>query len=485
LLSSICVGVAAQTPAPAAAAAPAVAAQAQGGAAGKWKELDDKQATRMRGVKRGDTAARDAALKERAADLEAFAMLPYWEIAWRVVRPFVRGRVPDDDFGALCRDAYDFEVPIERYAPDRYLVRLDRGPTASFKDFAARLIEVQGGEALARIPADEDGAYQFALLAEELVLENIAEHCESLGIRFDVWFSERSLFGEGAVERKLAELRERGVLYEKEGATWLRTSDFGDEEDRVLVRSTGATTYLMTDLAYAENRFARGFDRVIYVWGPDHAAQVPSLQAGLAAMGADPERTEFIVHQIVRLIEGGEPLRMSKRRGNIVTLQDLLEEVGKDVARSFLLSRSIDSHLDFDLDLARKQSDENPVYYVQYAHARICSIQREARARGFDTDHLADADLTLLEHPDEARLLRYLADYPAEVSQAAPDRAPHSLTHLARELAATFHQLYGTCRVLEEAQPELSQARLALVRGTQIVLRNLLGILGVTAPEKM
>ncbi len=366
----------------------------------------------------------------------------------------------------------DFEMPEDGYEGE-YV-----------KEFAAQLIEQQG-EKLGEIATDGEGAYQFAVMGEELVLANIAGDCARLGIEFDVWFSERKLFEEGAIERKLEDLRERGVLYESEGATWLRTTDFGDEEDRVVVRSTGATTYLMTDLAYAEDKFARGFDLIIYVWGPDHAAQVPSLQAGLAAMGAAPERTEFIIHQIVRLMEGGEPVRMSKREGHIVTLGELLDDVGTDVTRFLLLSRSIDSHLDFDLDLARKQSEENPVYYVQYAHARIRSIQREGAERGFDMDNLAQADFALLKHPDEARLLRCLADYPGEVSATAADRAPHRLTHFARELAATFHQFYGACRVLDEADPELSAARLALVRGTQIVLRNLLGLLGVSAPERM
>jgi arginyl-tRNA synthetase len=351
-------------------------------------------------------------------------------------------------------------------------------------EFAARLIE-QHGDGLGEVPADDEGAYQFAIMAGDLVLDNIRADCDRLGIEFDVWFSERALFEQGKVQRKLDDLRRRGVVYDSDGATWLATARFGDEEDRVLVRGTGATTYLMTDLAYAEDKFERGFDLAIYVWGPDHRAQMGFVRSGLAAMGADPDRTEFIIHQIVRLIEGGQVVRMSKRAGQIVTVGDLLDEVGRDVARFFLLSRSIDSHLDFDLDLARKESDENPVYYVQYAHARICSIQREAEGRGFQLAGLPEADLSLLTHPDEARLLRAIADYPGEVSSAAAARAPHRLTHFVRELAAIFHQFYGTCRVLDEAEPDLSAARLALVRGTQIVLRNLLGILGVSAPERM
>ncbi|MGD9497859.1 MAG: arginine--tRNA ligase [Armatimonadota bacterium] len=349
----------------------------------------------------------------------------------------------------------------------------------------ARALVAEHGEQLAAIPEDEEGYYRFALLGEELVVAEIRETLAMLGIQFDSWFSERTLFDSGAIDAKIDELWERGVLYERDGALWLRTTDFGDEEDRVLVRASGAKTYLMTDLAYADDKLARGFERLIYVWGPDHAAQVPSVRAGLAAAGIDPAVTEFIIHQIVRLTEGGEVVRMSKRKGTIVTLRELIEDVGPDVTRFFLLSRSVDAHLDFDLELARQESDENPVYYVQYAHARICSILREARQRGFATDDLLEADLSLLEHPDELRLMRWLAEYPGEVSEAARQRAPHRLAHLSRDLAATFHQFYGTCRVLDERAPELSRARLALVSATGIVLRNVLGLLGVSAPEQM
>ncbi len=351
-------------------------------------------------------------------------------------------------------------------------------------EYARRLI-YDHGDGLGEIAEDEDGFYEFAILGQELVVAEIRETCEMLGVEFDVWFSERELFERGKIDAKIDELWGRGVLYDKDGALWLRTTDYGDEEDRVLVRQSGAKTYLMTDLAYADNKFARGFEHLIYVWGPDHAAQVPSVKAGMAAAGVDPEATEFIVHQIVRLTEGGEVVRMSKRRGTIVTLRELLEDVGRDATRFFLLSRSIDSHLDFDLELARKESDENPVYYVQYAHARISSILREARGRGFATDDLLEADLSLLAHPDELRLMRWMADYPAQVADAAEQRAPHRPAHLSRDLAATFHQFYGTCRVIDEEAPELSRARLALVGATGVVLRNVLGLLGVGAPEQM
>ncbi|MBD3293011.1 MAG: arginine--tRNA ligase [Armatimonadia bacterium] len=306
-----------------------------------------------------------------------------------------------------------------------------------------------------------------------------------LGIEFESWFSERRLFEEGTIDEKIADLRERGVVYEEDGALWLRTTEFGDEEDRVLVRSNGAKTYLMTDLAYVDDKLARGFDHCIYVWGPDHAAQVPSVKAGMAASGVDPEMTEFVIHQVVRLTEGGKVVKMSKRAGNIVTLRQLIEDVGADVTRFFLLSRSVDAHLDFDLELARNESEENPVYYVQYAHARISSILREARSQGFATDDLQEADLSLLEHPDEMRLMRWMADYPAEVIDAAQRRAPHRIAHLSRDLAATFHQFYGTCRVIDEEAPELSRARLALVTAARIVLANMLALLGIDAPETM
>ncbi len=404
-------------------------------------------------------------------------------VGYEVEREYLLNDGPDNtQFGlfgasvqARIRELLDleWEMPEDGYKGE-YII-----------DYARELIERHDEETLATIPTDADGHYRMAILAEEVVVEEIRETLELLGIEFDSWFSERELFEEGAIDEKIDELRERGVVYEQDGALWLRTTEFGDEEDRVIVRRSGAKTYLMTDLAYVESKLARGADHCIYVWGPDHAAQVPSVQAGMAAAGVDPGVTEFVIHQIVRLTEGGQVVRMSKRAGKIVTLRELIEEVGADVTRFFLLSRSIDSHLDFDLELAREQSEENPVYYVQYAHARICSILREASQRGLCTDDLHEADLTLLEHPDELRLMRWLADYPGEVADAAERRAPHRLAHMSRDLAQTFHQFYGTCRVIDLDATELSSARLALVSATQTVLRNLFGLLGINAPEEM
>ncbi|MGC9318737.1 MAG: arginine--tRNA ligase [Armatimonadota bacterium] len=404
-------------------------------------------------------------------------------VGYEVEREYLLNDGPDNTqfllFGASVQArarqllGLDWEMPEDGYKGE-YII-----------DYARELIDRHGREVLSEIATNEEGHYRVALLAEEIVVKQIRETCEMLGVEFDVWFSERTLFEEGAIEEKIEKLRGRGVVYERGGALWLRTTDYGDEEDRVLVRRNGAKTYLMTDLAYVDDKLRRGFDHCIYVWGPDHAAQVPSVRAGMAAAGVDPQATEFIIHQIVRLTEGGEVVRMSKRAGKIVTLRGLIEEVGRDVTRFFLLSRSVDSHLDFDLELAREESEENPVYYVQYAHARISSILREARERGFATDDLHEADLSLLVHEDERRLMRWLADYPGEVSDAAHRRAPHRLAHLSRDLAATFHQFYGTCRVIDEQEPDLSKARLALVSATGQVLRNLLGLLGVSAPERM
>ncbi|MFW6438197.1 MAG: arginine--tRNA ligase, partial [Armatimonadota bacterium] len=376
-------------------------------------------------------------------------------VGYEVEREYLLNDGPDNTqfrlFGASIRArvrellGLDWEMPEDGYKGE-YVV-----------DFARELLERQGEEELAAISDDADGHYEMAVLAEEVVVDHIRETLGMLGIEYESWFSERRLFEEGTVEEKIEDLRERGVVYEDEGALWLRTTDFGDEEDRVLVRSNGAKTYLMTDLAYVDDKLARGFDHCIYVWGPDHAAQVPSVKAGMAAAGVDPDVTEFIIHQVVRLTEGGEVVKMSKRAGKIVTLRQLIKDVGADVTRFFLLSRSVDAHLDFDLDLARNESDENPVYYVQYAHARISSILREAHNQGFATDDLQEADLSLLQHPDELRLMRWMADYPAEVLDAAERRAPHRIAHLSRDLAATFHQFYGTCRVIDEEAPELSR----------------------------
>lgn len=350
-------------------------------------------------------------------------------------------------------------------------------------ELAQELVD-EYGEKYRDVARDTEGALLFFDLVEDRMVEQLHRDCAAMGISFDVWFSETKLHDEGLVEQQINQLLESGAAYEKDGAVWLRTGEHGDEEDRVLVRSDGAPTYIASDVAYAADKFhTRGFDRVIYVWGPDHFGYVPRMKAALAAMGIGIERAEFVIYQTVRFLEAGEPLSLSKRRGDIVTIRDLIEDISRDAVRFFFLMRSVDAHLDFDLDLARQQSAENPVYYVQYAHTRLCSILREAET----TDYLGkiEGDLSLLIHPDELALLRKLADYPAEVLRAAQELAPHRLPHFARELAQAVHQFYTNCRVLDADDAEMSRARLALVAGSRIVLANILGLMGITAPERM
>jgi len=350
-------------------------------------------------------------------------------------------------------------------------------------EFAQQLVSQYGAQ-YRDVPADAEGASLFSGLLRDTVIAQLRDDCTAMGIEFDVWFSEKKLHTEGLVDEQIRRLLKSGAAYERDEAIWLRTGDFGDEEDRVLVRSDGAPTYIASDIAYAADKFyTRSFDRVIYVWGPDHFGYVPRMKAALAAMGIGIERAEFIIYQTVRFLEGGEPLSLSKRRGDIVTVRELIEDIGRDAVRFFFLMRSVDAHLDFDLDLARQQSAENPVYYVQYAHTRLCSILREAEQADYVDEQ--DVDLSLLKHPDELALLRKLADYPAEVLRAAQELSPHRLPHFARELAQAVHQFYTNCRVLDRDNPAMSRGRLELVAGSRIVLSSILGLMGITAPEKM
>jgi len=349
-------------------------------------------------------------------------------------------------------------------------------------DLAQGLYDTDGDKHL-QVPLDDEGALAFARLVEDTMIGWLREDCASIGIEFDVWFREQTLFESDSVAREVARLLEAGQAYEADGAIWLKAQEFGDDEDRVLRRSNGAYTYIASDLAYAASKFDRGFEHLIYVWGPDHAGYAPRLNAAIAALGRGT--CEIIIYQHVRFLENGEPLGLSKRKGAIVSVRDLADEIGRDATRFFFLMRSVESHLDFDLDLARKQSQENPVYYVQYAHARICSILREGQERGISLQTDESAELSLLTQPDEQALMRKIAEYPHEVQEAAELRAPHRLTYFARELAQTFHQFYGTCRVLDPEATGLSRARLKLVHATRIVLRNILQLLGLEAPERM
>jgi arginyl-tRNA synthetase len=316
------------------------------------------------------------------------------------------------------------------------------------------------------------------------VLGWIRHTLERFGVHFDVWFSERSLHESGAIEATIEDLRKLGVVAERDGATWLLSSRFGDDKDRPLIRSNGVPTYFAADAAYFRDKRRRGFTKVIYVWGADHHGYVQRMRATVRAFGLDDDAAEFLIGQMVNLVRGGEPVKMSKRAGDYVTFDDLLDEVGKDPARYTMLRYSIDAPIDFDLDLVSRQSMDNPVYYVQYAHARISSVLRTGREQGFEPVAAEQADLGLLVHPTESALLRHLAAFEELVAVAMAQRAPHRLTRYAEDLAASFHRFYSECRILSD-DAELSSARWWLCVATRQVLANTLALAGVEAPERM
>lgn len=321
------------------------------------------------------------------------------------------------------------------------------------------------------------------LLVKFALKEKVAQmrqDLEDFGVHYDVWFSEQTLHDSGEIGRVLKDLQDKGYVYEEDGALWLRSTLFGDEKDEVLVRGNGTPTYFAADIAYHKNKFQRGFDRVINIWGADHHGHVARLKGAMQALGYDPERLQVIIMQLVRLFKGSEPVRMSKRTGEYITLRELMEDVGRDAARYFFVMRSADSHLDFDLELARQQSSENPVYYIQYAHARICSILRQAEL----IPSASEVRCELLQDPTELALLKKIAELPGEILFAASHLEPNRLAYYAYDLATLFHAFYTRCRVLNE-EPELSKARLVLVNACRITLRNTIRLLGVTAPERM
>lgn len=364
----------------------------------------------------------------------------------------------------------EVELPEDGYAGE-YLA-----------DIARELLAEEG----AHLAEGEEEAVleRFRAYAEDAMKRQQQQDLADFGIVFDVWFSENSLHISGQVTQAIEELKARGYAYEHDGALWLRSTAFGDDKDRVLVRNNGQPTYIAADAAYHKNKFERGFDYLIDIWGPDHHGYVARTKAAVAALGYLVEHFEVLIYQIVRLFKGGDLVRMSKRAGNVVTLRDVLEEVGKDAARFFFLMRSHDSPLDFDLELAKKESSENPVYYVQYAHARICSILRVADQQGWTVPSASDVDLTVLREEQELALMKKLDELPEEVLEAATERSPHRLTRYSMEVADAFHKFYDTCRVVSDDRA-LTQARLVLVDATRIVLKNVLALLGVSAPERM
>jgi len=415
--------------------------------------------------------ARNAALGDALARLFEAA-------GWSVEREYyfndTGGQM--DRFGASVEARYlqllgrDDEVPEDGYHG------------AYLTDLAREIVETEG-PGLADLPAEE----RFERLREEgakRVLAQIERTLERFGVRFDSYLSERSLAERGEIEAAIERLRAAGAVYEAEGAVWFRSTDHGDEKDRPLVRSNGTHTYFGADCAYVIDKFERGFDHLVYVWGADHHGNIPRVRGAAEALGYGGERVEFVIYQWVSFLRDGVPVPMSKRAGTFVTLDELIDEVGTDAARFHLLMFGNDAAMSFDIEAVKSQSLENPVYYVQYGHARIASILRKATERGVALRMIAEVDLTRLRTDPELDVLRAIADVPAQVAAAAEFRAPHRLTHAAQELAARFHRFYTECPVLSD-DAELTQARLWLCRGAKQAIANLLGLLGVSAPESM
>ncbi len=380
------------------------------------------------------------------------------------------------------------------YEVDRENYLNDRGTQMQL--FVASLIARRDGTALpeggyqgeyivdwaAELPADAD-VFEWG---EERAVADHRLTLSRMNVEFDNWFSEKSMVASGAIDVTLADLRERGVVYEEGGAVWLRSTDYGDDKDRVLIKSDGEFTYLLPDVAYHRDKFARGYDLLIDVWGADHHGYVPRMKAAMQSLGHDPAELECAIIQLVNLLKGGEPVRFSKRAGDIVELSEVLDEVGADAARLTYLLQSIDSTQTFDYDVVKSRAMDNPVYYVQMAYARIQSIFRVALERSVATLPIAQVDLSLLIHERELEVLRVLSELPDTVSTAAVDRAPHRIATWVRELAGAVHGFYHDCYVMGDGvSSELTQARLHLVEAASVGLAIGLDLLGVSAPDQM
>lgn len=397
----------------------------------------------------------------------------------------------------------------------RYLERHGRpvsfpedGYRGSYIGQVAELIQERLGPALLDLPA-EQAEERCRELAAENMLQLIRHDLARFSVTFDSWFSEASLVNTGLVERVLDELRTRGLLFEEEGALWFRSSAFGDDKDRVVRKREGEWTYLASDVAYHRDKLMRGYDLLVDVWGADHHGYIGRMEAAVQAYGHPKERLRVVLVQMVNLLRGGKKVEMSKRAGEFITMREVMDEVGADAAKFFFLMRRSDSHLDFDLDLAKQQSAENPVYYVQYAHARLSSVFRIAEERGIPVPQPHEASLDLLRDPDELSLIRKLSDYPSVVQGSATALEPHRITFYLQELAGLLHTFYYKHRIMpvvaegevaddrfvaaservakprESVTPELTAARLAMMRQVQQVIKNGLGLLGISAPDRM
>lgn len=350
------------------------------------------------------------------------------------------------------------------------------------KDIAREIIAIDSDAFLKLDP--EERHRELKERAYDQVLDHLRNTLAAIGVEFDVWFSEQGLHSSGAVMDAIEELRSKKLVYDNEGAVWLKTEQFGDDKDRVLIRENSQPTYFAADVAYHRDKFARGFDRVINIWGADHHGYVARVKAAVEAFGINPDRLEIIIGQLVNLLRDGQPVRMSKRTGEMVTLDELIEEVGKDAVRYLFLMRSPDSQMDFDIEIAKKQSSDNPVFYIQYAHARICSVLKFAEKQGIELNKTAEVNLRLLDTEEELDLIRKISEFDEVIQRCAVARAPHLLPKYAQELAGVFHVFYTQCRVVGEEE-SLSAARMVLIDCTRIVLHNVLAVCGVSAPESM
>ena len=350
------------------------------------------------------------------------------------------------------------------------------------RDLAGKVRDDNGDKLLSQ--GEEDAIKYCARFAAENILSEIKEDLESFGVVFDNWYSEQSLFDSGKVDRVINDFRKQNIIFEDDGALWFRTKDFGDEKNRVVVRSNGLTTYFASDIAYHQDKFDRGFERIIDVWGADHHGYIPRVSAAIEASGHTRDKFNVILIQLVNLLREGEPVSMSTRSGEFVTLRDVISEVGSDAARFIFLTRHYESALDFDLELAKKKTNDNPVYYVQYVHARISSIVRKAQERGISEIVWNDAAISGLNEPEEIQLIKIMARYPEIVRCSAEYMEPHRITYYLMNLASAFHAYYNKHRVLTD-EAELTIGRLYLVLAIKKIIRNGLSLLGVSAPEKM
>lgn len=402
------------------------------------------------------------------------------------------GRILEHSGATVTREYYfnDHGTQIDRFVSS--LLARARGEAVPedgyggeyIADIAKKVVEAHPA-VLDDSRSEEEIREDFRREGVELMFSHIKESLREFGTTFDVFYHENSLFESGAVDRAIGQLKENGNLYEAEGAWWLRSTDFGDDKDRVVIKSDGNAAYIAGDIAYLVDKFGRGFDLCMYMLGADHHGYIARLKAAAQALGYNADQVEVLIGQLVNLVRGGEVVRMSKRAGTVITLDDLVEAIGVDAARYALVRSSVDSSLDIDLGLWASQSNDNPVYYVQYAHARLCSLARKAENLGVTADN---PDYGLLTHEKEGDLIRTLGEFPAVVKAAATLREPHRIARYAEELAGVFHRFYDSCQILpkagEDAQP-VHYARLALAAATRQTLSNALDLVGVSAPERM